>query len=178
METADPVYLVYYRYDDDRSRAHPKWWLNWLTSKITGSAYIHVEIAFSNGDVYGIVPGQPISRVNDKSYRRNMYTCQVLYTSQRQSQFMREFLERRMARPSSFNYRGFYLLPWWPRSGSETNKFFCSELVACSMAAAGLCFGNIPPHTISPGELFELVLQFQFGGISRMLNSENKPLVV
>lgn len=153
MQTADPVYLVYYRYDDERSRAHPKWWLNWLTHRLTGSAYIHVEIVFSNGDVYSIVPGQQITKINDKSYQRDMYTCQVLYTSSTQSAMMRNFLETRMRYGSSFNYRGFYLLPWFPHAGTRTNSFFCSELTSAALSAAGLDFGGTPPHTISPGKL-------------------------
>lgn len=179
MDQPDPVYLVFYRYDDDVSRSHPKWWLNWLTYKITGSAYIHVEIVFSNGDVYGIVPRQPITRISDKTYRRNnLYTCQMLYTSFAHSQAMRDFLEQRMCQPSGFNYRGFYMLPWFPFSGASRNAWFCSELVSSAMAAGGFDFGGVPPHAISPGALFELVQDFNCGGICTMLKAEQRALIV
>jgi hypothetical protein len=174
----ESIYLVYYRYDDDVSARHPRWWINYLTGKITKSPYIHVEIVFDNGDVYGVQMGSPISKVFDKSYRQNKYTCQEIPVYWHQAQAMRSFLEGCLRKPSSFNYWGFWLLPFWPSSGAKKNKWFCSELVASALSAGGIYFVDRPPHTISPGDLFKLVKETHLGFIRPMLHSENKPLIV
>jgi hypothetical protein len=178
MADIDTVCLVYYRYDDDVSTQHPRWWLNWLTSKVTKSAYIHVEIVFTNGDVYGVQMGSSVLKANDKSYRQNRYTCQEICITTSQMWYMREFLERCIQKPSAFNYWGFYLLPLWPSSGAKKNKWFCSELVATALQCGGINFEGYPPHTISPGGLFNLVKDTGVGYIRTMLKSESKALNV
>lgn len=176
MATQRNVYLVYYRYDDEISMAHPKWWLNWLTYKITGSVYIHVEIAFSDGDVYSIIPGKPITKTQ-KAYRRNIYNCQQLRANEGQLYIIKNFLDQCMQYESGFNYRGFYLLPIWPHSGAEENKWFCSELAATAMLRAGYPL-PCEPCKISPGKLYEWIQQQEIGFVAVMPGSENKPFFV
>lgn len=57
------VYLIYYRCNDEISLESPGWWLRWLTSKITKSDFIHVEMRFEDGETFGIVMGGGITAI-------------------------------------------------------------------------------------------------------------------
>jgi hypothetical protein len=57
----ESVFLIYYRCNDDISLQTSGWWLRWLTSKITKSQYIHVEMRFEDKETYGIVMGEGVS---------------------------------------------------------------------------------------------------------------------
>jgi hypothetical protein len=174
----EPIKLVYYRYDDDVSMQHPRWWLNWLAAKATKSDFIHVEIVFQDGWIYGVQMGSTVRKVYDKTYHADRYTCQEIPTNSYQAFLIRKFLDQCIDRPSGFNYWGFYLLPLWPFSGASKNKWFCSELVATALTHAGIEMEGEQPHTISPGKLFELIKKKNIGYVRPMIHSESKPLYV
>lgn len=170
-----PVYLVYYSYNDDVSRRHPRWWMNWLAAKATKSDYIHVEMVFDDGDTYTIRMGGQVERTPAvKSYTKDQYTCQEVYIQKWNVFHMKAFLDSTIDN-SSFNFWGFYLLPFWPMSGATKNAWFCSELISTALSNyGGLDLGQAP-YTISPGRLFEIINEKNYGNIRTMLKAENKP---
>lgn len=168
------VYLIYYRYDSEESMRHRKWFLNLLTSKITGSQYIHVEIVFSEDKMaYTVVPGRPIYKA-PKVYTRDTYVCERINATPEQEAKMRRFLEDRMERPSGFNYWGFYCMPLCPCSGEKSNKWFCSELAAAMLLHAGYTLPN-EPCALSPGALYMHISENpEIGRTDTMLDAEKR----
>lgn len=169
MNSNDRILIVYYSYNDEVCRKSWFSFMNWITSKITRSKYVHVELKFPEGDTYLIKMWGSVIRIPNKIYQEP-YDYQEIYASLINRINMRAFLDRCVSNKSSFNYLGFLLIYIWPFSGKNSNKWFCSELVASALERGNIKL-RLKPHEITPGKLFEL-LDERENNIERFINEE------
>lgn len=117
----------------------PDWWVNCLTSLVTGSKYIHVEVkakCYSGTEwYYRCLRGEGCKKI-ENSRRFEGYPKKESFTfselTDREMKAMVEFLEKKNG--YNYNYIGFYLYLIWPTS--VKGSYFCSELIADALRHA------------------------------------------
>lgn len=125
-----------------------------------GSHWTHVEVRDERGGTYSVTKDSVVQRVAGRQHSKRGYAFYQMEVTRDQYDRFFGFLDGALG--AGFNWYGMHLNFIFPfrlapiDGGGES--YFCSELVAHALIAAGLADGDkLRPCTCSPDDIFELV---------------------
>lgn len=124
-----------------------------------GSHWTHVEVRDEQGRTYSVTKDSVVQRVAGRQHSKRGYAFYQMTVTRDQYDRFFAFLDQALG--AGFNWYGMHLNFMFPFSlapidgGGE--RYFCSELVAHALLAAGLADDDLRPCTCSPDDIFALV---------------------
>lgn len=151
------VYIAFLEYDNneyEKERSMRDYFLlpmNWLTVKMTGRQFIHVQPVFWDAvqKTYVTFSVDSVRRVHvyDRKGFRGGWKFLQLSLTEREEILMYNFCVQQLGK--ELNTSGQLSIFIWPISG-EGQTWFCSELVAAALESAGLVDYNVWPEVRQP----------------------------
>jgi len=134
----------------------------WITWGGTNYPYIHVEMVFPRRKIaVSVLPGRNVQIHHPcllSKYEREGWRFWNISLTHHQEDAAVAYVEAAVARGASFNYWGASLLGvFWPRPGNG-KAYFCSELVAETLRAAGVLEGDLPSHKTTVSALMDMCI--------------------
>jgi hypothetical protein len=163
------VWVAFLMYDNDQYQQERSLRdyiipMNWLTTVVTASPFIHCQLVLWDEQrkqyyTYSVDDRRPVHVYHEKAFRRG-WRFVALSLTEREELLVHNFCVQQLGKP--LNHAGQLAIFFMPQSGNG-QSWFCSELVAAALAQAGLLdFASWSaadkPCKVAPHMLFDYLL--------------------